>query len=228
MSYKVSFSVQIEVDGMVDEDGIGLTDAQLKDALQKKIDWIDANPGQAPDIAGRALYSVKENRWVLRKTDDFSMAGKADAGWVDSREISLSDTLSTLEASCLSLSYGTRGFWGKLEDMQSKPVLATLSSDDGRIVEKVDLTEWLATTDASWIFELAENAWEDCEAYSDAIAYLQDEEHPSCMKLFAYLNVNDGVGMSLIFDSIDAVMSFLEDCRPTLHEQIISQDQPSP
>lgn len=228
MSYKVSFSMHIEVEGMVDEEGVDLTDAKLKDALQKKIDWIDANPGQARTVTGKVRDSVKEDRWVLRKTGERCMARKADAGWVDSREITLEDTLTSSEASSMSLSYGAQGFWGKLEDMRSEPVLATLRSDDGAIVEKVDLTEWLATTDPSNITQLFENDCADCAAYGDAILHLLEDGQPSCQKLYAYLKTQDGMGLGLILDTPSEVVAFLKECRPDLHEILVERDTPSP
>lgn len=228
MSYKVSFSMHIEVEGMVDEEGVDLTDAKLKDALQKKIDWIDANPGQARAVTGKARDFAKEDRWVLRKTDERCMARKADAGWVDSHEITLEDTLTSSEASSMLLSYGAQGFWGRLEDMRSEPVLATLSSNDGAIVEKVDLTEWLATTHPSNITELWENDFTDCAAYGDAILHLLEDGQPSCQKLYAYLKTQDGTGIGLILDTPSEAVAFLKECRPDLHAILVERDFPSP
>ena len=227
MSYKVSFNMPIEVEGFHDEEGSDLTDEQLKHALQKMIDWIDANPGRASMLVGKVLFSEVEDRWVLRSIHNPKMARKADAGWVDSREISLTDTLTTAQASKLSLFYSKRGFWGKLEDMRSKPVFATLRSDDDYIEEKVDLAEWLATTDESWILALAENDWGECEAYGEAVRFILDENQPSAVKLFTYMDANDPMGMSLTFDSPVHVMFFLEECRPELHQKILDQNCPS-
>ncbi|MFX4299871.1 hypothetical protein [Pseudosulfitobacter pseudonitzschiae] len=218
----------VEVEGLVDPVGVDLTDAHLRAALLKQIAWIDANPGKARELVGGVHDSDPEDRWVLRKTGDRCMARKSDSGWVDSREITLADTLTGAEAALLNFSSGITGFWGKLEDMRSEPVFAILRSDDGVIFEKVDLSEWLATTDKSWLLELAENDWGDCEAYGEAVRHLQDQSHPSALKLFSYLNLKDPMGMSLIFESGDAVLKFLKDCRPDVHEQLLQESIPSP
>ena len=146
MSYKLHYAMLLPVDGVIDSDGIGLSEATVARALRKLADQVEDGCAPLKNLIGSPVNSEREDRWVLRALCETGVIRKSCGGWVHvtPETLDVRDTVASREVLEHAIIWDEHSIWMRPENIGQAPVIAGIWNEDGDRVDQLDLADWLA------------------------------------------------------------------------------------